>query len=118
MKELDQVAQRGVTGDFSPKTDEAGRIAIIAMYTKMNAKQNVLAKVFGMNRRTVRKLIDQNSGDYVHLKSKVAKMTDEELRAYITDELIDRVNIVAKEMDEIDKQYSSRPLPPHHSKGT
>ena len=100
MKELTKSTQRTNTGNFLPRTDKAGRIAILALYRNKNVKQNVIAKAFGMGRRTVSKIINEHNGEYVYLKSQVAKMTDEEMNEYITDEIIEKINAAAEEMEK------------------
>ena len=89
------------SGDFSPRTSPEERMAIIALF-RAGIRVAVLAEAFGMNRRTVLKLVNpKNKKDYVTLKHEIAEIPQEELyEKYVTDAIKERINEVVRKEAE------------------
>lgn len=81
-------------GDFSPRTTEDERMAIIALH-RAGVKPVILAHAFGANRRTIGKMVKEKDiyGNYAGLRRKADEYTQAELfEKYVTDEIVAKVN--------------------------
>jgi hypothetical protein len=98
MLELDKDAITDADQNFSSKLTEEERLGIIALSRK-GVKTTVLAIAFGVNRRTLGKLIGTNVTDYVKEKKIASGLSANELYAlYVTDGMVALVNAAAKKV--------------------
>ena len=97
MVELDKGAFRGEMNDYTPKLTNRERLGIIAMHRE-GVTLPVLALAFGVNRRTLSKLVN-NHPKYADIKEEASKHKPDQLYAlYVTDEMVTRVNKVIKQL--------------------
>jgi len=100
MLKLDDDAFRGGAKYYAPKLTDEERLGIIALH-RMGVKATVLSLAFGVNRRTVGKLVNNHEFDYADVKKIASKLESDQLYAlYVTDEMVDKVNKAAKRVKD------------------
>lgn len=110
--ELDRTVLRSNLS-YAPKMSFAERCSCLAFY-HAGVKKNVLALVFGVNRRTVSHIVNDHGLHYKNVRERRRELGPDEFnRTYITEELTMRINEmrshpdVEKTQGEIDSERSS-----------
>lgn len=104
-------AFRHHSAKFEPKLTFPERCAALALHRKSVAVP-VIAAAFGINRRTVRRLVSADSPSYHSVRDEEKRMgTLEFIEKYLTEEVARRVSEVASsaEVDETQTEYDAKP---------